>query len=311
MDLGEPKPALERGQQALALFVELADEPGQAAAWNGIGLARTALGDAAGSVAALRSAVALERGLGRLYEEAQALNNLGFALHTQGELREAQASYEQALERFHQVGETGWWETSVLQNLAALYTALAEPEAALRYHLQVIERRRALGDRRGEAQSLNNLGVLYSNLGDLGKALDAYASALTIFRQIGDRLWEAALLHNRGVAYHDLGDYPRALADLEQALAIRRQTGDRRGEIGTGSPWETCFPGSGRPRARSTPAGRPPLRRARLTTGEARCSRAASWAKRASRPARRKQPSQSWIEPSNWPVAWTTVSINP
>ena len=122
----------------------------------------------------------------------------------------------------------------MLQNLAAIYTALAEPEAALRYHLQVIERRRALGDRRGEAQALNNLGVLYGNLGDLGRALEAYASALAIFRQAGDRMWESALLHNLGVAYHELGDYPRALANLEQALAIRRETGDRRGEIGTG-----------------------------------------------------------------------------
>jgi CHAT domain-containing protein/Tfp pilus assembly protein PilF len=231
--LGEPKPALAHFAAALALAVELADQAGEAAAWGGIGLSRTALGDATGAVAAQQSALALELGLGRPLEEGKARNNLGFALHRQGELRAAEASYTRALELFHQVGERGWWEANVLQNLAAVEMGLGEPEAALAADGQVLERQRALGDRRGEARTLNNLGVLHDRQGELGEALAAYSAALAFVKPSGDRLWEAALLHNLGAAHLRLGDFPRALSSLEAALAIRREIGDRPGEAST------------------------------------------------------------------------------
>jgi len=231
--LGQPKEALELYRQALERFEELADEAGQAAAWSGIGLSHTALGDTAAAVADQRRALSLRRGLGNLYEEGKALNNLGFAVHRQGELREAQGFYEQALEVFERAGENGWWKAAVLQNLAAIYIDLGEPESALWSHRQVLDLQRTLGDRRGEARTLNNLGVLLVNLGELGEALETYASALAIFRESGDRLREAALLHNLGVAYYILGDSEHALANLEPALSIRREGGDRRGEVAT------------------------------------------------------------------------------
>ncbi len=238
--LGQPQQALEHHQKALALFVELADEPGQAATWRGMGLARTATGDFAGAVAAQRSALALERGLGRPYEEGKVLNNLGYALHSQGELREALGFYEQALEIFQRLGEKGVWEGTVLQNLAAVAMGLGEPEAALRSYREILERQRALGDRKAEARALNSLGVLFDSLGQFGDALDSYAAALAIVHPSGDRLWEAALLHNLGAAYSARGDFQRALANLEQALAIRREIGDKPGEART----ETAIAGA-------------------------------------------------------------------
>ena len=229
--LGQPKQALELYQRALDLFVELADEPGQATAWSNIGVTRTALGDTAGGGAAEREALALERSLGRVYEEGKVLNHLGLALHSQGELREALDFYEQALAVFERVGEQGLWKGKVLHNLAAVHMGLGEAEAALESHRQILALQRKLGDKRGEAQTLNSLGVLYNNLGEFGKALEAYAPALASFRQLGDRVREAAVLHNLGVAFYGLGDYQRALAQLELALAIRREVGDRRGEV--------------------------------------------------------------------------------
>ncbi|MES1211377.1 MAG: tetratricopeptide repeat protein, partial [Acidobacteriota bacterium] len=125
--LGRPAPALELYQQALDLFTGLADEPGQAVTWRGIGLVRAALGDTSGAAAAQRHALALARRLGRLTEEGKALNNLGLALHAQGELREALESFRQALDVFGQAGEQGLWKANVLLNLAAVYGSLGEP----------------------------------------------------------------------------------------------------------------------------------------------------------------------------------------
>ena len=230
--LGELRQALASDEQALALSAEGVDEAGQAAAWGEIGLARTTLGDFAGAVAAQRSALSLERALGRSYEEGKALNNLGYALHSQGELREALGFYDQALEIFHRLGEQGLEEANVLQNLAAVAMGLGEPEAALQSYRRVLGKQRALGDRKGEARTLNNLGVLYDGLGELDEALAAYAAALAIVRPSGDRFWEAALLYNVGVACYGLGDFPRALANLELALSIRREIGDKPGEAG-------------------------------------------------------------------------------
>jgi CHAT domain-containing protein/Tfp pilus assembly protein PilF len=232
--LGRPEPAQELYQQALDLFTGLADEPGQAAAWSGLGLARTASGDTSGAAAAQRQALAIQRRLGRLYEEGKALNNLGLALHTHGELREALGFYQQALDVFQRAGEQGFWKANVLLNLAAIYSSLGEPDAALASTQQVLDLQRTLGDRRGEARTLNNLGVFYYNLSDFGAALEAYGPALALERDLGDRLREAAVLHNLGAAYHGMGDYERALSYFEQALAIRREAGARKGEVRTG-----------------------------------------------------------------------------
>lgn len=234
--LGQPGPALDLYHQALELFTGLADEPGQAAAWSGIGLARTALGKASGTsgaAAAQRQALALERRLGRLSEEGKALNNLGLALHTQGDLREALGFYQQALDAFARAGEQGLWRANVLLNLATVYGSLGEPDAALASTREVLALERTLSDRRGEARALNNLGVLEYNRGDFGAALEAYEPALALARELGDRLQEAALLHNLGTAYYGLGDYERALDGFEQALAIRRPAGATNGEVRT------------------------------------------------------------------------------
>ncbi|HVR99777.1 MAG TPA: CHAT domain-containing protein, partial [Thermoanaerobaculia bacterium] len=228
--------ALEHYQQALDLFTGLADEPGQMAAWSGIGLARTALGRVAGdtgAAAAQRQALALARRLGLLYEEGKALNNLGLALHAQGELRAALDEFRQALEVFVRTGEQGFWKANVLLNLATVYGSLGEPDAALASTREVLALQRGLGDRKGEARTLNNLGVLSYKLGDLGAALEAYEPALALARELGDRLQEAALLHNLGTAYYGLGDYERALGRFEQALSIRRDAGATKGEVRT------------------------------------------------------------------------------
>jgi CHAT domain-containing protein/Tfp pilus assembly protein PilF len=230
--LGQPRLALDFYQRGLALFAELADEPGQALAWTNIGVAQTALGDSAAAESE-RRALALERSLGRLSDEGKVLNHLGLALHSQGELREAAGFYQQALAVFERAGEQGLWKGKVLHNLAAVQMGLGEAEAALESHRQILALQRALGDRRGEAQTLNSVGVLDYNLGDLGEALEAYAPALAIFRELGDRMKEGAVLHNLGVAFYGLGEYRRALSQLDQALAIRREVGDRRGEAAT------------------------------------------------------------------------------
>ncbi len=220
-------------------------------AWSGIGLSHTALGPASGTsgtagtaaagiagetaaVAAQRQALALAGRLGLLYEEGKALNNLGFALHTQGELRAALGSYRQALDVFERAGEQGLWKANLLLNLATVYGSLGEPDAALASTRQVLDLQRALGDRRGEARTLNNLGVLAYDGGDFGTALAAYEPALALERELGDRLREAALLHNLGTAYYGLGDYERALRHFEPALEIRRAAGAGKGEVRTG-----------------------------------------------------------------------------
>lgn len=230
--LGQPRQALDFYQRGLALFTGLADEPGQATAWTDIGAAQTSLGDSA-AAASERRALALERSLGRLSGEGKVLNQLGLALHSQGELRDAVGYYQQALAVFERAGEQGLWKGKVLHNLAAVQMGLGEAEAALESHRQILALQRALSDRRGEAQTLNSLGVLDYNLGELGQALEAYAPSLASFRELGDRMKEGSVLHNLGVAFYGLGEYRRALTQLDQALAIRREVGDRRGEAAT------------------------------------------------------------------------------
>jgi len=110
---------------------------------------------------------------------------------------------------------------------------MGEEQKALEYFNQALPLKRAVGDRRGEANTLNNLGSVYNSLGEKQKALEYYNQALLLKRAVGDRGGEAIALHNIGLVYDSLGEQQRALEDYNQALSLKRAVGDRGGEADT------------------------------------------------------------------------------
>ena len=169
------------------------------------------------------------RQLGDRLGEAQSLGNLGVAYRNLGDFRNAIEVYQQILPFFREIDDRQG-EAKSLGNLGNTYHSLGDYSNAIDFYQQYLTIAREIGDRRGEAKSLSNLGNTYHSLGDYSNAIDFYQQSLVIAREIGDRRGEAASLGNFGNTYHSLGDYHNAIDFYQQYLTIAREIGDRRGE---------------------------------------------------------------------------------
>jgi non-specific serine/threonine protein kinase len=104
-----------------------------------------------------------------------------------------------------------------------------DPGAARACHLESLELRRALGDRKGVASSLNSLGSVEKYVGDFAKARAFFEESLAERRAIHDIVGMAQSLNNLGVLALRNGSYEEAVRLFEEALRWRRERGDRLG----------------------------------------------------------------------------------
>jgi len=121
-------------------------------------------------------------------------------------------------------------KANAINNLGLIYTALGEPEKALKYLQEALVIERQLAYKQGEAAALGNIGLIYRNLGEMEKALKYHQEALVIDRQLGYKQGEATQLGNIGLIYSDLGEMEKALKYHEGALVINRQLDYKKGE---------------------------------------------------------------------------------
>jgi predicted ATPase/transcriptional regulator with XRE-family HTH domain len=97
--------------------------------------------------------------------------------------------------------------------------------AAELYH-ESLEVRRALGDRRGSAQTVNNLGRIASFQGDYMHAIALYEESLALKRALNDLDGVASTLNNLGLAYFQLGEFASADAAFAESLVYARSVGN-------------------------------------------------------------------------------------
>jgi CHAT domain-containing protein/Flp pilus assembly protein TadD len=224
--------AVEKYNQALALFQTAGDRFWEAATLNNIGLVYDALGEKQKAFDYYNQALPILRAVGNRSGEAITLNNIGSVYNALGEKQKALDYYAQALLIRRAVGDRSG-EATTLNNFGVVYDSLGEKQKALDYYTQALLIRRAVGNRSGEANTLNNIGVVYNALGEKQKALDYYNQALPICRAVGDRSGEATTLNNIGSVYNALGEKQKALDYYTQALPISRAVGNRSGEANT------------------------------------------------------------------------------
>ena len=224
--------ALEKYQEALALFRVIGDKVGQAAALSDIGAVYDSLGEKQKALELLNQALPLRREAGDRQGEATTLNNIGAVYRSLGEIRKAVEYYDQSLLVARSMKERES-EASALNNLGAAYRALGELQKALDAYAQALPLWKAIANRRGEAVTLSNLGGVYRSLGEQEKALEFYNKSLVSARDAKDRRIEGETLNNIGAVQRVLGQQQQALEFFNQALEIRRAVGDRRGEATT------------------------------------------------------------------------------
>ncbi len=159
-------------------------------------------------------------------EQVEVLLKLGKVLELIGQWKEAEDTYQRALELTEQLGNRGEkaWCLEARAELLYKQSNYAEAKDWLNQAQSIFIE---LSDRAGQAQVFHYSGTMAAQQGSYEDARALYEQSLEIRRQLEDWPRIAALLNNLGIVARYQSDYPRARSLYTEALAIRRRMGDR------------------------------------------------------------------------------------
>jgi tetratricopeptide (TPR) repeat protein len=173
--------------------------------------------------AALRAA----RQLGDLGGQAQAHRLLNLAHLQLGQLEEAGAHAQQALQLFGELGDLPG-QARIHLNFGRVLERQGHFRQALDQARKALElSRQQAGDWAGEADALNWVGWYHSQLGYHEHALEYCHQSLALHEGSGDWPGRADTWDSLGYAHHQLGHHDEAVACYEKALALWHDLGDR------------------------------------------------------------------------------------
>ena len=226
---GTAQQALEKLQQALALWQELGD-----AFWSALSLQRSAnayntLRQPEKALECLEKAAGLIRELKHRSLEALVLYSLGFTYQRKNQPDKAMAYFEQARAIYREVKDP-YYEGQALMSLGSAANNLSRFEKAIEYNEQARAVFREVKDRLEEGRTLLNLGTSHNRLGRSDTAIEHFQQALVIFRELKNRLQERNAITSLGTAYGSQGQMEKAVEYFEQSLVISREVHDKEGE---------------------------------------------------------------------------------
>jgi tetratricopeptide (TPR) repeat protein len=166
---------------------------------------------------------------GERRDEADRLVLLGERQQRRGNLESAIASWLQALEIYHQIGDFEAFGL-ISDRLGLTYADLGlyrEAEDALRRRLAIA---RTLKDRQGQIFGLNNVGTILLQKHRLPDAKATFEEALKIARDANNFRGEGLSLSNLGLVAAREKDYDRAIKLFEAAVSLQRRARDSFGE---------------------------------------------------------------------------------
>jgi CHAT domain-containing protein/tetratricopeptide (TPR) repeat protein len=222
--------AIDKFDQALALWRALNERYEEAVALYGIGLAYRFVGENQKAVSYFGQAIPIMRELGDRYGEAVIHTGIAWAYFYLGENERALNSFSHALLLRREINDRRG-EALTLHGIGWVYALSGDNQKALDNFFQALSIRRSVSnDRQGEALTLIGVGKVYHRLGKQNEAQENLDKALLLLRETNDHYGEADALSIMGWVYSTFGDYQKALNSFNQALPLRRAAGDRTGE---------------------------------------------------------------------------------
>ncbi len=159
---------------------------------------------------------------------AAAHHRMGDALRQIGMKWNATEYYEEALERYRELGDR-YAEAVVCYDLGTVLDARGKPEAAIPYLQRAIEIFEALGKLQEAAAAWNALGTLWAEGEAWDEALEAFRRDVELCRQVGDPGALGLALNDLGVALTRAKRFEEADPAFEEARTRLEAAGDRRG----------------------------------------------------------------------------------
>jgi CHAT domain-containing protein/Tfp pilus assembly protein PilF len=234
--------AIDAAEAALETATTARSQLLQAHARMWLGAARTSLAQGLGRAdaeraqalfaaagEALQAAADAYETLGLAGLAALAVNYRGVAEHYAGDWSAAEATYQEASDRWLAIDDTGH-QTLALQSLALLWHERGEPRKAIDYFDQALAQRDAVPPS-DYAYMLYNSALPHYVLGLFDEAIERYYAAMQILREAGDRPGEARALQGIGTVLNAAGEPERAREVLEQVVEMRPAGSDDRARV--------------------------------------------------------------------------------
>ncbi|MBO3752520.1 CHAT domain-containing protein [Streptosporangiaceae bacterium NEAU-GS5] len=174
-------------------------------------------GDLNAASTGYRDAIRIQEDLRDTTALAGAYANLGLVHLSQGDVAEARALTELALNAERRSGR----RTDVVLDLVALAN-LEEPDVAVERLQEALTTSREIGYDYGIGLALAGLGAVELQRNDPAAARDRFTEAIEIFKRIGDISGLADAYLNRSSAHELLGDLPAAVRDAEESDRLWR-----------------------------------------------------------------------------------------
>ena len=212
--------------QALALYRELDNLWGQAAALNALGILYTDHGEFDRAHDCYVECLALWERLGESDAAARSLSNFAYVLRKRGEPERSRRLYRDAAAMFRRLGdETGAaWE---LSHEADVARDQGDPEADALYE-RALAAFRELEQPWGAASVLVELAEVSERSGEPDVSRARYAEALATFWRLGHQRGVARVLEGLALVSARHGDDAEALRLAGTAAALRERTSGKR-----------------------------------------------------------------------------------
>lgn len=222
--------ALDSWQQALTIYRQIKDRPGEGQALGNLGFAYVFLKDYSQALNYLQQWLTITQETQNRQSEILALGNLGTVYISLEDYPQAINYFQQALTISQEINSPQTAGFS-LSNLGTAYFFLRDYPQAIKYQQQALTLAQKLKNRPQEGEAYNNLGMTYFALGDYTKTIEYQQQYLSISQELKNRQGEGKALGNLGNAYFAIGDYLQAIEYQQKWLAIAQEIKDRPSEV--------------------------------------------------------------------------------
>lgn len=224
--LGDLQGALAAAARAHRAARDSGDEHGAALALCISGEVYERMGAFDRSIERNRAAQDIFRRIEAGADETRALIGIGRALLTRAHYEDAQAVYDDLVERVEDSGDP-WLERLVRNHVAGIHLVLGNFEKAMASARRSLGICRRYGDRAREGDNLSVCGIILLQVGRHEEAREHFDQALHIHDRTGSLWSRADCLVYAGATEVQLGAHDRSMAYLSEAVSTARGIGAR------------------------------------------------------------------------------------
>jgi len=221
--------AIEKLEQALAIWRELKEPSWIAVTLGGIGEVHFGTGSQEKALASYEQALASARESNLRAREAAALTVLSGFCYSTREYEKSVDYSKQALAIQRELKDRAG-EGATLNDLGIIGNTMRVADRGIPFYEQALAIKRELKDRSGEGGTLADVGWAYLGASRSQEAISSFEQALAIFRELKDRSREEGVLYGLGITSQSLSRYEKAIEYFEMAVAVQRELKMRRNE---------------------------------------------------------------------------------